>query len=76
MEAGNDPRKGYYEFVNGKFELVESPDQYVTEKIDGANLGVYKNDGRLYPVMRKGYDVRTSEYDLIAIKRSNTQPPI
>ena len=34
----------------------------VTEKIDGANVGVYKKDGLLYPIMRKGYDVRTSEW--------------
>lgn len=35
---------------------------FITEKVDGANVAVLKNDGKLYPVMRKGYDVRTSEY--------------
>ena len=38
---------------------------YVTEKIDGANVGVYKKDGKLHPVMRKGYDVRTSEFEFL-----------
>jgi len=38
---------------------------YVTEKIDGANVGVYKKDGKLYPVMRKGYDARTSEWEFL-----------
>jgi len=38
---------------------------FVTEKIDGANVGVYKKDGVLYPIMRKGYDVRTSEWEFI-----------
>ena len=38
---------------------------YVIEKVDGANVGVYKKDGKLYPVMRKGYDVRTSEWEFI-----------
>lgn len=31
----------------------------ITEKLDGMNSGVVKIDGRLYPVNRKGYDVRT-----------------
>lgn len=26
-EAGKDPRKGYFEFVNGRFVLAESPDK-------------------------------------------------
>lgn len=32
----------------------------VTEKVDGMNAGVLKKDGLLYPIMRYGYDVRTS----------------
>lgn len=33
---------------------------YITEKVDGSNSAVYKdNDGLLHPLMRKGYDVRT-----------------
>jgi ATP-dependent RNA circularization protein (DNA/RNA ligase family) len=38
---------------------------YVTEKIDGANVGVYKKGGKLYPIMRKGYDVRTSGFEFL-----------
>jgi len=38
---------------------------YITEKIDGANVGVYKKGGKLYPIMRKGYDVRSSEYEFL-----------
>lgn len=33
---------------------------FVTEKVDGANIGVYKSGGKLYPIMRKGFDVRGS----------------
>lgn len=32
----------------------------VTEKIDGMNSSVLRKDDKLYPLMRKGYDVRTS----------------
>lgn len=32
---------------------------YITEKIDGMNAGVVKREGYLYPINRKGYDVRT-----------------
>ena len=32
-ESGNDPRKGYFEFINGKFELAESPDQNETDRL-------------------------------------------
>ena len=38
---------------------------YVSEKIDGANVGVYKSGGKLHPIMRKGYDVRTFEWRFI-----------
>jgi len=32
-ESGNDPREGYFEFVDGKFELVKSPDQKETDRL-------------------------------------------
>lgn len=32
-EAGEDPRKGYFEFVNGRLELATSPDQAETDRI-------------------------------------------
>jgi hypothetical protein len=32
MESGKDPREEYFEFVNGKFELAESPDQAETDR--------------------------------------------
>ena len=38
---------------------------YVTEKVDGANVGVYKKDGKLHPIIRKGYDVRSSEREFL-----------
>ena len=34
----------------------------VTEKLDGANVGVLRKDDVLYPIMRAGYDVRTSQH--------------
>ena len=34
-------------------------DVIITEKIDGMNAGVVKKNGLLYPINRKGYDVRT-----------------
>ena len=33
IEAGKDPRMGYFEFVDGKFELAESPDQAETDRL-------------------------------------------
>jgi len=33
MESGKDPRNGYFEFVDGKFELAESPDQRETDRL-------------------------------------------
>ncbi|MCL2813577.1 MAG: hypothetical protein FWD23_03155 [Oscillospiraceae bacterium] len=33
MESGKDPRRGYFEFVNGCFELAESPDQTETDRL-------------------------------------------
>ena len=32
-ESGNNPREGYFEFVNGRFELALSPDQVETDKL-------------------------------------------
>jgi len=32
-EAGNDPREGYFEFADGKFELAKSPDQAETDRL-------------------------------------------
>ena len=33
IEGGNDPRKGYFEFFNGRLELAESPDQIETDRL-------------------------------------------
>ena len=32
-ESGKDPREGYFEFVDGHFELVDSPDQKETDRL-------------------------------------------
>jgi hypothetical protein len=32
-ESGKNPRKGYFEFVNGRFELQDSPNQDETDRI-------------------------------------------
>ena len=32
-EAGKDPREGYFEFVDGRFELADSPDQEETDRL-------------------------------------------
>jgi len=32
-ESGNDPREGYFEFINGRFQLIDSPDQYETNRL-------------------------------------------
>lgn len=37
----------------------------ITEKVDGCNVGVLKRNGKLYPIQKKGYDVRTNEYEWI-----------
>jgi hypothetical protein len=52
-------------FFTEKLQFAKRDKLYVTEKVDGANVGVYKKNGKLYPVMRKGYDVRTSEYEFL-----------
>lgn len=33
MESGKNPRKGYFEFINGRFELANSPDQAETDRL-------------------------------------------
>jgi len=33
MEAGKGPRRGYFEFINDRFEAIKSPDQNETDKI-------------------------------------------
>ena len=33
IESGKDPRKGYFEFIDGRFELAESPDQTETDRL-------------------------------------------
>ncbi|MDR2560162.1 MAG: hypothetical protein LBC63_00095, partial [Holophagales bacterium] len=33
MEAGDDGREGYFEFVDGKLELAASPDQHETNRL-------------------------------------------
>ena len=32
-ESGNAPKAGYFEFINGKFQLTESPDQNETDRL-------------------------------------------
>ena len=32
-ESGKDPREGYFEFINGRFQPTESPDQNETNKL-------------------------------------------
>jgi len=32
-ESGNDPREGYFEFINGRFQQTESPDQNETDML-------------------------------------------
>ena len=43
MEAGKDPRIGYFEFINGKFDLVQSPDQTETDRLI-TELGQYNKE--------------------------------
>lgn len=35
----------------------------VTEKVDGSNVAVYREDNVLYPLVRRGYDCRTAPYE-------------
>ena len=32
-ESGENPRKGYFEFFNGRLELTQSPEQDTTDKL-------------------------------------------
>ena len=52
-------------FFTERLQFPKRDKLVITEKVDGANVGVVKMDGILHPVMRKGYDVRTSEYAFI-----------
>ena len=52
-------------FFTQQLQFPKRDKLYVTEKIDGANVGVLKRNGKLHPLMRKGYDVRSSEYSFI-----------
>jgi len=54
--------KAIQPFFTERLQFSKRDNLVVTEKIDGANVGVVKINGFLYPIMRKGYDVRTSEY--------------
>jgi hypothetical protein len=40
----------------------------IMEKIDGSNSGVLKRNGLLYPINRKGYDVRSIPSNILAHK--------
>ena len=42
-ESGKDPREGYFEFIDGRLELAESPDQVGTDKLL-AELHKYKEE--------------------------------
>jgi ATP-dependent RNA circularization protein (DNA/RNA ligase family) len=57
--------KSIQPFFTEKLQFPKRDKLYVTEKIDGANVGVLKKNNKLYPIMRKGYDVRSSEWDFI-----------
>jgi hypothetical protein len=42
-EAGKDPREGYFEFVEGRFELAQSPDQAETDRLLAELKQYYKD---------------------------------
>ena len=42
-ESGKDPRKGYFEFHAGKFELAESPNQPETDRLLAQLNNYYKD---------------------------------
>jgi hypothetical protein len=46
--------------ARGKNDLI-----VVTEKVDGMNCSVYRKGYKLYPLLRKGYDARTSHWSWI-----------
>jgi hypothetical protein len=54
--------KNIQPFFTQAIQFPKRDKLYVTEKVDGTNVGVYKKNGVLYPIMRKGYDVRSSEW--------------
>ena len=43
IESGSDPRSGYFEFINGRYELTASPDQTETDRIL-AEIGRYDTE--------------------------------
>ena len=47
-ESGNNPREGYFEFFNGRFELTASPDQTETDKLLTQIKGYHKDIGVAY----------------------------
>jgi len=42
-ESGKDPREGYFEFVDGRFELADSPDKTETDRLL-AELAMYHGE--------------------------------
>ena len=53
------------DYLTVKRRNVKTDIVIITEKVDGCNVGVLKRNGKLYPIQRKGYDVRTNEYEWI-----------
>lgn len=47
-ESGKSPRKGYFEFVNERFELVDSPDKIETERLLDQLSNYYKEIENAY----------------------------
>ena len=47
-ESGNNPREGYFEFVNGRFELTVSPDQTETNMLLVQLKAYHKDIGAAY----------------------------
>lgn len=47
-ESGADPREGYFEFVNGRFELADSPDPAETERLLAELAEYHKEIGNVY----------------------------
>jgi len=48
QEAGNDPRRGYFEFANGRFELAASPDQDETDRMLAELTQYYEDISNAY----------------------------
>ena len=55
-ESGKDPREGYFEFVGGRFELLDSPDHAETNRLL-SELDAYHQDRSLaYQLAQKDAD--------------------